>query len=339
MECLLRAREVLIQAVLVRIGSMTDNPIIPAGLRGAIDLSSLAHPAASTRLPTSSGGGAVASAGDNVVIEVDDVSFGDAVQTSTRVPVILAVYSGNDTQSRQHVDTLAAKVRSYTGKLQLATVNIDVAMQIRQALQVQQVPMVLAILQGQPLPLYVGNQPDDAIKQVMDKVLKAAVANGITGRLEGAADTDDEDTDTAPDDSELTETHQRAVDAIDREDYVSAVVAYDEILATNPQDDEAKLGLGQVKLLQRTEGVDLTQACDAAAAAPTDVAKQTIVADFDLLGGHVKEAFSRLINLVTVTSGDERDVAREHLIELFDVIGTADPRVKKARIALMSVLH
>ena len=97
--------------------------------------------------------------------------------------------------------------------------------------------------------------------------------------------------------------------------------------------------MGQVTLLKRTEGVDLQQARAAAADAPTDVAKQTTVADLDVLGGHIEDAFARLIDLVKATSGDERNQAREHLIGLFDVVGATDPRVKKARTSLMSALY
>ncbi|WP_265444874.1 tetratricopeptide repeat protein [Flexivirga meconopsidis] len=312
---------------------MTDQPITPASLRGAVDLSSLARPAGSSSSAPGAGG-----ASDDIVISVDDATFGEVMQTSTQVPVILALWSGARPKSKEHIDLLATEVRSYDGRLQLATVDIDRAMQIRQALQVQQVPMVLAVLQGQPLPLYAGDQPADAIRQVLDKVLEAAQANGVTGRLDAAPAGEQAEADDAAE-PELPETHQRAFDAIEQGDYDAAVVAYEEALAANPADDEARLGLGQVKLLKRTDGVDLTQAREAAAAAPTDVAKQTVVADLDLLGGHVEDAFTRLIDLVKATTGDERNAARQHLIELFDVVGPTDERVKKARTALMSALY
>jgi putative thioredoxin len=228
-------------------------------------------------------------------------------------------------------------VRSYAGRLQLATVDIDTSLQIRQALQVQQVPMVLGILAGQPVPLYVGDQPDDAIRQVLDKVLEAAAANGVTGRLEGVSE--EEPPEPEAEEPELPETHQRAFDAIEQGDFAAATAAYEQALAANPADDEARLGLGQVRLLERTAGIDLNTAREEAASAPTDVEKQTLVADLDVLGGHVEDAFARLIDLVRATAGDERNAAREHLVQLFDVVGPADPRVKTARTALMSALY
>lgn len=313
---------------------MTDQPITPASLRGAVDLSALARPASAPAAPS----GGSAGANDNLVIAVDDTTFADAMQTSARVPVIVALWSSSRPDSKNHLDLLEREIRSYAGRMQLATVDIDVSLQIRQALQVQQVPMVLAILAGQPAPLYVGDQPADAIRQVLDKVLEAAAANGVTGRLEVADDAADDDTeqDVEP---ELPETHQRAFDAIERGDYAAATAAYQQALAENPADDEARLGLGQVGLLERTSGADLNAARAAAADAPTDVEKQTLVADLDILGGHIEDAFTRLIDLVKATSGDERNAAREHLVKLFDVVGPTDDRVKKARTALMSALY
>ncbi len=311
-------------------GAMSDNPMNRPSLHGAVDLSGLGQPAT-----PAAGGGSAGTGGGRLVREVDDRSFGDVAQQSTTVPVIFAVYSGSRPESKQHVDTLAAVVRSYGGRVVLACADIDQAMQIRQALQVQQVPMVLALLQGQPLPLYAGDQPEDTIRQVVDKVLEAAAANGVTGTV----DAGDEPAEEPEAEEELSPLHQQAYDAIEAGDYAAAITAYEQALKDDPEDEEARLGLGQVKLLRRTEGVDLAAARAAAADAPTDVAKQAVVADLDVLGGHVEDAFTRLIDLVKATAGDERNAAREHLVELFDVVGASDPRVKKARMALMSALY
>ncbi len=315
---------------------MTEQPLTPASLRGAIDLSGLAKkPARPTAGPPSTGAPA-APADDQLFREVDDVTFGDAVQQSMEVPVIFALYSGARPASRDHIDTLAAVVRSYAGRLVLAAADIDVAMQIRQALQVQQVPMVLALVKGQPLPLYAGEQPEDAVRDVFDKVLEAAAANGITGRVAiGEAFEPVEQ----PDEPEMSPLHEQAYAAIESGEYAVAIAAYEQAIAADPSDEDAVLGLGQVRLLERTDGVDLHQARADAAAHPTDVGKQTVVADLDVLGGHVEDAFVRLIDLVRATSADERNAARQHLLGLFEVVGPVDPRVKKARTALMSALY
>ena len=92
------------------------------------------------------------------------------------------------------------------------------------------------------------------------------------------------------------------------------------------------------KVLQRVQGVDLQAAREAAASNPDDVDAQTLVADLDLYGGHVEDAFARLVDLVRRTSGSDRDRAREHLLGLFAAVGNEDPRVLKGRQALASAL-
>ena len=111
-----------------------------------------------------------------------------------------------------------------------------------------------------------------------------------------------------------------------------AITAYEAGAAQRrPGDAEATLGLGQAQLLKRTAGIDLAAARGGGRADPDDVEAQTLVADLELIGGHVDDAFARLIELVRRTSGDERDAARKHLIELFGLVGDDDPRVGKAR--------
>ncbi|KYH45798.1 tetratricopeptide repeat protein [Branchiibius sp. NY16-3462-2] len=313
---------------------MPEKPLTAASLRGAVDLSALAKPAASARSTgAAKPGGSVPAAG--LVQEVDDQSFGAAVEMSLDVPVILAVYSGARPASQQHVDELAGIVGEYGGRLVLATADIDTAMQIRQALQVQQVPMVLALIKGQPLPLYMGPQPADAVRGVFDQVLQAAQQAGVTGTVP----VDGEPASAQEPEPEEDPLLTQAYDAIEAGDYDAAIAAYDQLLATNPGDEGARLGRGQVLLLQRTADLDATAVREAAAQNPTDFTAQTQVADLDLLGGHVEDAFARLIDLVKATSGDEKTAAREHLIGLFDIIGPTDERVKKARTALMSALY
>jgi putative thioredoxin len=116
------------------------------------------------------------------------------------------------------------------------------------------------------------------------------------------------------------------------------VAEYEKLVDANPADTEAAAGLAMARLLKRTEGVDLAEARAAAAANPDDVEAQTLVADLDLLGGHVEDAFNRLVDVVRRTTEADRDKARTHLIALFGAVGNDDPRVQQARRALASAL-
>ncbi|MHB1738517.1 MAG: tetratricopeptide repeat protein, partial [Actinomycetes bacterium] len=109
-------------------------------------------------------------------------------------------------------------------------------------------------------------------------------------------------------------------------------------LAASPTDAEATVGIARVDLVRRTRGVDAPVVREQAAAVPTEVGTALLVADLDVLGGHVEDAFARLVELVRVTSGAERNLVRTRLVELFDVVGPDDPRVAKARLALANAL-
>jgi putative thioredoxin len=320
------------------------------GLRGAVDLTGLGAPSApagaSRGSTTSAPGGATpnASAADGVpgrsglLVEGTDATFSAIVNASVSVPLVLVLWAGQVPESRDYLDTVTAVARGYDGRLQVVSVDVESNPGLFRAFQVQSVPVTMGLVQQQPVPLFAGPQPADQLRAVLDELLTLAVQHGVTGRVDLTAGADpvvgaDEDQEPP-----LPPLHAEAYDAIERGDLDAAVAAYQEALKENPSDSEAELGLAQVGLMQRTQGADLQAARTAAAEHPTDVAAQTLVADLDVLGGHVEDAFQRLVDLVRATSGEEREAARAHLLTLFAVVGSHDERVRKARTALMSAL-
>ncbi len=131
---------------------------------------------------------------------------------------------------------------------------------------------------------------------------------------------------------------EAALSALDAGDLAGAVQAYKNVLADDPAHPEAKLGLAQAELLQRVQDLDPGVVRKNAADNPSDVAAQIAAADLDLVGGHVQDAFGRLVETVRRTAGEDRDAARLRLLELFEVIGADDPRVTAGRQALARVL-
>lgn len=309
---------------------MSQQPSTPPSprldLRGAVDLSGLGQrQAAAGAAPSASNG--------PFVVDVTDATFGEqVVQQSMTVPVVIdlwATWCGPCKQLSPVLEKLAAE---YGGRLLLAKVDVDANPQIAQAFGVQSIPTVVAVIKGQPVPLFQGAVPEPQVRKVFDELLRVAAENGVTGRLDGGTDQE------APAEPELPPLHAEAYDAIERGDLDAAADAYQRALAESPADDMAKAGLAQVELLRRTQGVDPAQARAAAAANPTDVDAGLRCADLDVLGGHVEDAFARLVDLVRATSGDERERVRQRLLELFDVVGADDPRVLAARRALASAL-
>lgn len=338
---------------------MSTTPTPPFGGRGAIDLSALASPAgaraagAPSPAPTAPTGPAASGAGaeakalpEGVLVEATDANFAEVMNRTLQVPAVLVIWSSAHEQTIGLAERVAAVAAQMEGRLFVVSADVQTSPSILQAFQpviVQafgqlSVPVTFGLLQGQPVPLFPGVPQDDEIRTILDQLVQAAVQNGITGRIElgpVAGGDAGADADEMP---PLPPLLQEAYDAIDAGDLEGAVTAYEKALAANPKDHEAELGLAQVRLMIRTDGLDVQAVRAAAAAAPEDVDAQIAVADLDVLGGHVADAFTRLIDAVRATEGDERDKARTHLLELFSVVGNHDERVRKGRTALMNAL-
>lgn len=296
---------------------------LPSSVRGAVDLGAV----------SAAGSGAPPAGEDRpggYRREVTAVDFQEVAQLSTQVPVVFALWARFSQQSVAFTDTLEQVVDRYGGRLLLASVDAEAAPEIAQMFQAQSVPTVVALLGGRPVPLFNSTVPPEQVAQLLDELLALAEQNGITGTVEPAR-ADDEPEPLPP-------LHQEAVDALEAGDVDAAEAAYRKAIAENPGDREAKLALAQVHLLQRVLPLDAATVRAEAAAAPDDVAAQLAVADLDVSGGHVEDAFRRLLDLVRRTAGEDRDAVRLRLLELFDVVGAEDPRVVTARGALMRAL-
>jgi thioredoxin-like negative regulator of GroEL len=286
------------------------------------------------------GPAAAAPGGSAYAVEVSEQNFQEVLESSMTAPVVLVFHSPTQApESTTMASDVATVAGEYDGRFLAGLVDIDGAPQIAEAMQIPQVPLMLVLLDGRPVTQPIpGALGADELRALFNQLAQQLTAQGITARHQprGAA--------PAPaatpegEEPELDPRYAPAQDALEAGDLDRAVAEYQKLVDGNPADAEAAAGLAMAKVLQRTQGVDLNQARAAAAATPDDVDAQTLVADLDLLGGHVEDAFRRLIDLVARTSGDERNAAREHLIGLFGAVGNDDPRVLKGRQALASAL-
>nr|WP_206686689.1 MULTISPECIES: tetratricopeptide repeat protein [Microbacterium] len=304
-------------------------------MRGAVDLSSLRSRAAAPAAPAE--GAPARSAAPGLVFDATDESFGDVLELSQRVPVVVDLWAEWCGPCKQLSPVLEKVVTELAGRVVLAKVDVDANPQLAQGFRAQSIPMVVALVAGQPVPLFTGAVPEQQVREVFGQLLQLAAQHGVTGTVpvDGAPDAD---ADPEPAEPELPPLHQEAFDAIEAGDYARAADAYERALAADPRDEDARAGLGQVRLLARVQGADLPAARAAAAADPTDVDAQFAVADLDVAGGHVEDAFARLLDLFAALSDDDRAPVRERLLELFGLVGDTDPRVISARGRLSSLL-
>lgn len=308
----------------------------PFSRPGAFDLSGLTGAQGAAPGAGAAGG---APASTPYAVRVDEQTFQELLEASRNAPVLLAFESPSrspeSVRLAEDLETLSGELE---GRVLVGRVDIDQVPQIAQAMQIPSVPLAVLVAQGRPMPLFQDALPLEELRAALQQVFQQLTASGVTGRHQPRTAGVDAETG----EEELDPRYLPAQDALAAGDVAGAVAEYQKLVEANPADSEAAAGLAMAKLLQRTEGVDLQAAREAAAAAPDDVEAQTMVADLDLLGGHVEDAFDRLVDYVRRTTdpdrSKDRDAARTHLIGLFGAVGDADQRVQRARRNLASAL-
>jgi putative thioredoxin len=270
------------------------------------------------------------------VIEVDEASFqAEVLDRSFQVPVVLDMWAEWCGPCKQLSPILERLATAAGGSWVLAKVDTDANPRITQALQVQGIPAVFAVIGGQLIPGFQGALPEAQVREFIDAVLAAAKEAGLSGAATPAADDAAATAEPveAPDDPRFT----AAEEALDAGDFALAAERYQAILDQEPGNTEAALALGQVRLLQRIDSID-RDAAARADSAPDDIDAQLAAADLALAGNDVQGAFDRLLATVGRASGDDRDRVRTRLLEYFDLLGPDDPRVSAARRQLARAL-
>jgi putative thioredoxin len=299
---------------------------------GAVDLAALAQRGAQPPSRGASGG-----ATGGLVVDVTEVTFqAEVLERSLTVPVVVDFWAEWCAPCKQLSPALERLAEEFAGRFVLAKVDVDANQQLAAAAQIQSIPTVLGVINGQAVPLFQGALPEAQVRQYVDQLLQVAAANGVTGVAEPGGDDTGTTTELAA--PAHDPRYDAAYDAIERGDLDAAAAAYQALLTAAPAEEEARLGLAQVDLMRRTEGLDEGAARARADSSPGDVDAALLVADLDVLAGRPEDAFARLVDVVRRTSGDDRDQARSRLLELFGVVGQEDPRVAKARVALASAL-
>jgi putative thioredoxin len=283
---------------------------LPPNFGQAFDLSSLTKPKVDTSIPM-----------PGIEVTVENLST-DILPLSLVRPVIVLMWSPRSKESADMAMTLGKLETDYKAAWSLARVNIDTHPEVAQAFQTKNVPYAVAIIAEQMVPLFEQAYPEAQVRMVLDKVLTLASEQGV-----GEAPVE-----------QMEPEEIEAMDALEAGNFLGAEAAYKKWLARKPAENLAKLGLAQTQLLMRTEGLQLNDVIAQSMAEPSSIDLQLKAADVEMVNGGVEAAFTRLLHAVKATSGDDRIKVKNHLLNLFSLIDSSDPRLVAARKELASAL-
>jgi putative thioredoxin len=329
-------------------------------LHGAIDLG--ARQAATQRRQRAAEQGPAAGGQAGNIIDVTDESFNtDVVARSRTVPVVLDLWAEWCGPCKQLGPILEKLATEANGAFVLARVDVDSNPQLSAALQVQSIPMVVAVIGGQIADGFMGALPETQVREWLSQVMRVAAQLGLQpppGDGAGPASQSDEAAAQPaaadgqdqrpggpppgwagqPGSAEAESAFEAAQAAMERGDMNAAEAEFQKVLGMYPNDPIATMGVRQVGLIRRVESYDQAAARRDAAQHPEDAQAQARVADIELAMGQIEDAFARLLGAVRRTTGEEREIARKHLVSLFEIFPPRDPRVSKARAQLSSLL-
>ena len=302
------------------------SPALSAALAGAVDLAAIkARSDAAARASD-------APAPGEHVVEVTEATFqAEVIDRSFQVPVLIDLWADWCQPCKQLSPILEKLANEAAGAWVLAKIDTEANPRIAQALQVQSIPTVYAVIGGQLVPGFQGALPEPQVREFVGAVLSAAQQANLSGAAPGAADA------ATPDEPPADPRFDAAEQALQDGDFALAAQRYQAILDAEPANAEAALALRQVGLLQRVEKLDASTVARADAA-PDDIEAQLAAADYALASNDAEAAFRRLLGVLRRTSADERDAVRDRLVEYFDILGPDDPRVGPARRELANAL-
>lgn len=311
-------------------------------LAGAVDLEALKH---QVKAEPGQVGGAPAAGG--YVIDTTENTFQAMVQTSATFPILLLLWVPTDDRLFSMARALGDAVNGLNGQIQLSRIDIATNPSIAQALQVQGAPALFALISGRPMPLLQGLPGDDELKQLTDevipKIIQAAAQSGVNGTAPYSGDPDSDAAAstgaTGADTEQVPPEHAEAHRLAEEGDYAGAAAEYARVMESDPSDALAAREHAKALLLARSGSADVREVRAAAASAPDDVEAQLAVADIDMIGGQIQDAFDRLLDFLAAGHKGDLEAVRQRLLEYFTIPEPTDPRLARARRRLATLMY
>jgi putative thioredoxin len=233
-------------------------------------------------------------------MDVTDQTFTDAVLTrSNDVPVVVDLWAPWCGPCKTLGPMLEKAVAETGGAVELAKVNVDENPRVAQTFQVQSIPAVFAIHNGQVVDSFIGALPEAQVTAFVQRLAPAPseadqlVEAGDEASLRRALELE-------PDHVGATEALARLL--VDRGDAAEALAALQRL----PETETGRALAAEARLLE----------------AGVDVSDDGIVSKLDELLERVRED----------------DAARQEFVDLLETMGSADPRTNEYRRALAARL-
>ena len=235
-------------------------------------------------------------------IDVTDATFGtEVIERSRTVPVVVDLWAEWCGPCRTLGPILERVVDDTDGKVVLAKVDVDANRQVAEAFQVQGIPAVYALRDGQVVDGFVGAQPEATVREFVARLLPSEEEDAVAKLL-----------------AQGDEPALRQV--LDAEPgHPEAVVRLAELLVGQGGDAATSEALA---LLERIPESAETRRVAALARVGNEVGGDAVTAELDELLDRVKD--------------DEE--ARQRYLDLLEVLGADDPRTATYRRTLTSRL-
>ena len=310
-------------------------------LAGAVDLEALKH---QVKAEPGQAGGAPAAGG--YVIDTTENTFQAMVQTSATFPILLFLWVPTDDRLFAMARALGDAVNKLNGQIQLSRIDIASNPSIAQAFQIQGAPALFALIGGRPMPILQGLPSDEELQQITDvvvpKLIAAAQQAGVTGTAPYSGDPDSDAANSASAGSvqdQVPPEHQEAYMLAQQGDYAGAAAAYEKVLEADPNDTRAARERAKRCCWPAPGPLMYVTYVPLPPQRRTMWKRSLAVADIDMIGGQIQDAFDRLLDFLAAGHKADIEQVRKRLLEYFAIPEPTDPRLTRARRRLATLMY
>ncbi|MDA1013581.1 MAG: thioredoxin [Planctomycetota bacterium] len=280
------------------------------------------------------------------IVDVTDETFQSVVlDGSSKVPVVIDFWAEWCGPCKLLAPILDKLAEEYKGRFLLAKVDIEQCQQIAGAFGIQSIPLVVAMIDGQPVNQFAGALPEEQIREWIDSVVPSPADELLNEgmNLEEADPAAAEAKYRAvlelePAAGQVKAMLARTLLAQDRDDECRRLIADLETRGfLEPDAERVKSELELRSVVE--EAGDVVAARQAATEAPDDLNLQLKLAEALIGTNKYEEALQLGIEIVARDKTGVGVEAKSVMVHLFDKLGAGSELVTEYRRKLATVLY